>query len=87
MHRAHRSRKSRWIQRAIRKPGALSRQLGIAIKENIPMTLLRRIKQTPVGKVISNPTKKGKKRIKVTGLLKRRVNLAITLKTVAGRKR
>ena len=59
-----------WIQRAIKRPGALSKQLGIPIKDNIPKTLLEKIAKTPIGKTIRNPTKKGKRRIKVTRKLK-----------------
>jgi len=71
-----------WIQSAIRKSrkGALSRQLGIPEKENIPVTLLRKIVNAAIGDTIWNPTMKGKRWIKVTKLLKRRANLALTLK-------
>lgn len=31
----------KWIQKAIKKPGALSRQLGVPIKKNIPMGKLK----------------------------------------------
>ena len=76
-----------WIQYAVKRPGALSRQLGIPIKDNIPKTLLEKIAKTPIGKTIRNPTKKGKRRIKVTRKLKRRAVLALTLKRLARRKR
>jgi len=69
-----------WIQHAIRKEGALSRQLDIPVEEDIPTTLLKKIVNTPIGRTIRNPTKKGKKRIKVTRLLKKRAVLALTLK-------
>lgn len=74
-------RKNLWIQKAKPKKGALSRQLGIPIKDNIPNTLLFQIQHSPVGSVIVNRYK-GKKTIKVTPLLKKRVNLAITLKSL-----
>jgi len=76
-----------WIQRAVKRPGALSRQLGIPIKDNIPKTLLEKIAKTPIGKTIKNPTKKGKRRIKVTRKLKKRAVLALTLKRLAEKKR
>jgi len=76
-----------WIQHAVKRPGALSRQLGIPVRDNIPKTLLEKIAKTPIGKTIRNPTKKGKRRIKVTRKLKRRAVLALTLKRLARRKR
>jgi len=76
-----------WIQKAVKKPGALSRQLGIPVEENIPKTLLEKIAKAPIGAVIKNPTKKGKREIKVTRLLKRRAVLALTLKRVAGKRK
>lgn len=73
-----------WIQKAIKpnKKGALSRQLGIPISENIPITLLAKIKNTPIGDTIMNPTKKGKRRITVTPLLKKRAVMAYNLKMI-----
>ena len=59
------------------KKGALHRQLGINVNVDIPRTLLRKIKGTSEGITISNPTKKGKRRIKVTKLLKQRVQFAL----------
>jgi hypothetical protein len=59
------------------KEGALSKQLGIPIKENIPMTLLRMlVKKENGSKFILN----GKER-KMTPLMKKRISLAITLKS------
>ena len=72
----------KWLPGAIKKPGALSRQLGIPEEENIPKTLLQKIKNAEIGETIKNPTKKGKRRIKVTRLLKRRAVLALTLKSI-----
>ncbi len=63
------------------KKGALSRQLGIAIKDNIPKTLLNKIIKAKAGETIRNPTKSGKKRIKVTRLLEERAIFARTLKS------
>lgn len=78
--------KRQWIRKSIKRPGALSRQLGIPAKENIPVSLLRRIKARPIGSVVRNPAKVGRRRIKVTPLLKRRATLALTLKRLARRR-
>ncbi len=72
--------REKFIKKAIKKPGALSRQLGIPIKDNIPMTLLNKIIKAKAGDTITNPTKSGKRRIKVTRLLERRSILARNLK-------
>lgn len=82
---ARKSRK-KFIQKAIKRPGALSKALGIPEKENIPITLLRKIQKAKVGDIIINPTKKGKRRIKVTRLLERRAIFAIVLKSRIGKK-
>lgn len=63
------------------KKGSLSRMLGIPEKDNIPLTLLRKIVKTECGRTIKNPTKSGKRRIKVTRLLKKRALFALTMKT------
>ena len=76
-----------WIQKAIKKPGALSRQLGIPVKKNIPKTLLEKIKSTKIGTKIRNPTKTGKRVITVTRLLKRRATLALTLRRLRKKRR
>ena len=76
-----------WIQDAIRHPGALSRQLGIPVEEDIPITLLRKIKNAEIGDVIRNPTKTGKRRITVTSKLKKRAVLALTLRELRRKKR
>ncbi len=75
-------KKNLWIQSAKLKKGTLSRQLGIPIEENIPVTLLKRIRDSDIGEVVRNPTKKGKKQFRVTKLLKRRSVLALTLKGI-----
>jgi hypothetical protein len=54
----------------------LREQLGISQKRKVPVTLSQKISRTPAGKTISNPTKAGKKRIKVTPLMKKRAVLA-----------
>ena len=50
------------------------------LKRKQKSNLLRKIKRTPTGKIVINPTKTGKKRIKVTTLLKRRVNFALNVR-------
>jgi hypothetical protein len=75
-----------WIQKAVGKRGSLSRQLGIPEEKNIPVTLLEKIKKAKIGSTVHNPTGQGKKRIRVTRLLKRRSVLAHTLKTKVGRR-
>lgn len=72
--------KKKFIKRALKHPGALSRQLDIPEKENIPITLLRAIQKAKAGDTIKNPTLSGKRRIKVTRKLERRAIFAITLK-------
>ena len=68
----------RWIKKAKIKKGALHQQL--AITGDIPVTLLKKIKTSKTGTTITNPTKKGKRRIPVTTLLKRRVNFALNVR-------
>ena len=69
-----------WIQKAIKKPGALRRQLGVPKDKKIPKTLLERIRSAKVGTRIRNPTKTGKRSITVTRKLKRRAIVALTLR-------
>lgn len=71
----------KWIQKAGIRKGALSRQLEIPEEENIPVTLLNAIWYAEIGDTIQNPTKSGKRTIKVTRLLKKRAVLALTLKS------
>ena len=78
--------KNKFIQKAIKKKGALSRQLGIPEKKNIPMSLLNKVIRAKAGQTITNPTATGKRRIKVTRLLERRAILARTLKRLKGDK-
>lgn len=72
----------KWIQNAEVKKGTLSRQLGIPEKENIPFTLLEKIRAAELGSTIYNPTKLGEKKYKVTPLLKKRAVLALNLKRI-----
>jgi len=76
-----------WIQEAVKKPGALSRQLEIPIEKDIPKRLLQKISKAKIGTVVKNPTKTGKKKIKVTPLLKKRAVLALTLKEIGKKKK
>lgn len=74
--------KKYWIQDAVKKgkKGSLHRQLGVPKNKTIPKALLNKIKATPIGKKIKNPAKTGKRRVKVTRLLKKRAVLAHTLR-------
>jgi len=76
----------KWIPRNLKK-GALSRQLGIPEEKNIPVTLLEKIRRAKIGKKIRNPTKTGKRLIRVTRLLKKRAVLALTLKRITKKRR
>lgn len=75
-----------WIQKTKIKKGALSRQLGIPEEENIPGTLLDKVVEAKPGQTITNPTKEGKRRIKVTRLMERRAILARNLKNISKRR-
>ena len=69
-----------WIQRAIKHPGALKRQLKIPKNKKIPVKLLEAIVRARAGQRIRNPTKTGKRIIKVTRKLERRAILALNLR-------
>lgn len=79
--------KELWMQKAFKKKkkGALSRMLEIPEKQNIPFTLLEKIRVTDIGNVIGNPTKTGKRKIKITRLLKRRSVAALNVKRIRRR--
>jgi len=70
---------AKFIQSAITKPGALRSQLNVKSGQKIPKTFLNKIADAPVDTRVTNPTKTGKKSVKVTKLLKRRASLARTL--------
>ena len=74
--------KKKWIQKIGIKKGALSNQLEIPEKNNISIVLINKIVSAKIGDVITNPSKKGKKKIKVTRLLKLRTVLAKNLKKI-----
>ena len=71
-------KKKLWIPKL--KKGALSKQLSIPEHEDIPLGLLKKIKQSEPGVIIQNHTKTGKRKYKVTKLMKKRAVLALTLK-------
>jgi hypothetical protein len=72
---------NKFIQTVGMKKGSLSRQLGIPEKKNIPITLLNKVIKAQAGETIINPTKSGKRIIKVTRLIERRAILAKNLKS------
>lgn len=74
------TKKDLWIHGTGMKEGALSKQLDIPVNENIPMSLLTRIKNAKIGQTVTNPTGTGRKYIKVTPLLKKRAVMAHTMK-------
>ena len=75
----------KWIQKIHLKKGVLHRQLGIPQDMKIPVSLLNKIIAAKPGDVITNPSGKGKKRIKVTRVLEKRANLAKSLKNISRR--
>jgi IS4 transposase len=70
---------NKWIPHNLKK-GALSRQLGVPEKENLPVTYLRKIHNAPTGAVVKNPTYHGVPQIRATPLVKRRVNFALNVR-------
>ena len=69
--------KQKWVGKAISKPGALRRQLGMGEGETMSQALMDRIMAAEVGDQIEMPD--GTKRT-VTAQMKRRMQLAKTLK-------
>jgi hypothetical protein len=76
----------KWIQKAVNKPGTLHRQLEIPEGKKIPFALLNKIIAAKAGDIIVNPSKVGKRKIKVTRLLEQRAILARNLKKLSGKK-
>ena len=76
----------KWIQKIHLKKGTLHRQLGVPLDKKIPMALLNKIVSAKAGDTITNPTKLGKKKIKVTRILERRAILARNLKSISKKK-
>lgn len=66
--------KEMWMQEAFKNAGkgVFHRQLGVPVKEKIPLTLLEAIRNTEIGMIARNPTKIGKRYINVTVLVKKR---------------
>ena len=78
-------RQRNFIQRIGIKRVALSRQLSIPEKDNIPITLLNKIIKAKASDTIRHPTRSGKRKIKVTRLLERRAIHARNLKRLPRR--
>lgn len=76
----------KWIQKIHMKKGTLHRQLGISEDKKIPLSLLNKIISASPGEVITNPSKVGRKKIKVTRVLEKRANLARNLKNISNKK-
>ena len=73
-------RSQRWIQKAIKSPGALRRLLRIKAGQKIPQAVLQRLAEAEIGeKVRADGT------VKVTPRLKKRVVLARTLRKLRKR--
>jgi rubrerythrin len=73
----------KWMGKAFAgSKGQLHRQLDIPEDQKIPKSYLKKIKETPIGKTAENPTKTGKRSIKVTRQLKQRATLAHTAREV-----
>ena len=73
----------KWIQKIHLKKGVLHRQLGIPQDMKIPVSLLNKIISAKAGDVITNPSGKGRKRIRVTRVLEQRAILARNLKNIS----
>ena len=71
-----------WIKKAIVRPGTLHKNLDISKDKKIPMVLLNKIISAKAGDTITNPTKVGKKKVKVTRKLERKAILARNLKRI-----
>lgn len=72
-----------WIQKTGLKKNVFSNQLGIRSKQKIPMALLNKIIAAKQGDNVKNPTRIGRKSIKVTALLKKRAVLVRNLKRIS----
>jgi len=72
----------KWIQKIHLKKGALHKELDIDSEKKIPVALLNKIISAKAGDVITNPTKVGKRKIKVTRKLEQRAILARNLKRI-----
>jgi hypothetical protein len=74
-------KQQKWIKGVVQphEKGRFHRQLGIPVKQRIPKTLVKKLVRTPIGNTVRNPTKTGKRRIKVTRLVKQRANFALNV--------
>ncbi len=74
----------KWIQGVTEekefKGGSLRERLDIPADKTIPKTLEQKIVDAPIGTTIKNPTKTGKKQIKVTKKLKAKANFALNIR-------
>jgi len=70
----------KWIQKAIKRPGTLHKNLEIPKDKKIPIVLLNKIISAQAGDTITNPTSTGKKKIKVTRRLESKAILARNLR-------
>jgi len=75
------AKKKKWIQDVVKsgEKGRFHKQLGINPKKRIPKTLVQKIMVSEIGDTIINPTETGKKKLKVTKLLKQRANFALNV--------
>lgn len=72
----------KWIQKAVpdKNKGKLRQQLQVPDDQTIPKSFLRKIQNAEVGDTVQNPTDIGVSSVKVTTLLKNRVNFAKTVR-------
>ena len=54
----------KWIQKIHLKKGGLHRLLGISAEDKIHFGLINKIMKSEINRVIKNPSRKGRKRIK-----------------------
>jgi hypothetical protein len=78
-----------WIPESVNKhkKGSLHRMLEVPKSEDIPFTLLEKIRNTPIGETIKNPVKTGKDKIKVTKLVKQRAVWGLNMKRISQKKK
>ena len=67
-----------FFQSLKQKKISLSKTLGFPIKLKIPLSLLRKIVNNKVGVIIDNPVKRGRRKIKISVLLKSKARSTIT---------
>ena len=69
----------RWIQRVKIKKGTLHSAVGVPKDRTIPKSLIKKIYRAKIGTIVKNPTKTGKRSIKVTRKLKQKVIYAVNV--------